>query len=1061
MTTSSVIGLCVLNKKPVVCISAGFLAMGSIFGVPFIRKILGRVLLRPTKCAAKGALLTLLAGFGCYAALQIYRYCSSPNNEYFMHLKTKYIRKTRVDVQGDPTKIKTWFNQMQFISVKPQLAHTHALAAMDRTKTKASLDHFGKTIGREVYYIQRSKNDEDLGRLGSRSYFWTKDTTAEPSPVAVPQNPLVVLGDVDMYIDMPHFLNTHPHPTVVFTFQPDKVAKETKNYAYTFNDKNQVVYTVSGGGGYIHEIWNWSLDDFVVKKKILGLTYKAISYSVTRRATSDDHEIVLVVPTGIWTGLGAFFHDRWVESRDLKRLQVVTPSGHCRLQTFSKEKGLMISTGRPMTYLEASIKRVVDDSIASENRTLKYPMTVAHVANQLGGDRTSAPPLLEYYRSNRETITPDMLCPVEEAVQSYQFKPFLYDEMAPTPLVPFMHPFVGGAYVPARCRGNEEQSVEGRIERVRPPIMPLTVFISRCIDEFSEQLVSDDNKNTLAPVSLDVVWEKQHRPAQRRLLEEVGNIDPNVVGGTYPEREIKSFQKSESYAKIADPRNISTINSADKRDYSCYTYAFGNLLKTTPWYAFGSTPLMIATRVTQILSKAEYAVNTDFSRFDGHGSNIMRELERVVLLRTFAVQYHEELITLHGAQYGLKARATFGTKYDTEYTRASGSPETGVLNSLVNAFVAFLAMRMSVKDGCWVKPSDSYFRLGIYGGDDGLTADVPAEVYERAASCIGQQLTVDVVHRGQLGIKFLARVYSPMVWDGELSTCADLPRAVPKFHLSVNLGRTVTHLTKLLEKVRGYILTDKNTPILGEFCSAVMKNHKDEINENEQTFRMRAWLSKFGADDQYPNEPGDWMLEYLSHAMPAFDYKKFKSWLGQANTYEKLMTPPLFQEPLSAKSDIPVIVNGDLAPFGMTWPVEQRKFPNPPVHSNVPTLTPEQFKVFKEKKQREGKWVQRPWDVNRPKVCDDRKVTFQTPDVRENKGEPFEHVAHQAMIHHGPKGQPFGSKLPSYEQAVAFRDSGDAHPKSNLRHPATHKNSVGRSFSKNWRRDGPVRDAPQ
>jgi hypothetical protein len=380
--------------------------------------------------------------------------------------------------------------------------------------------------------------------------------------------------------------------------------------------------------------------------------------------------------------------------------------------------------------------------------------------------------------------------------------------------------------------------------------------------------------------------------------------------------------------------------------------------------------------------------------------------------------------------------------------------------------------------------------LGIYGGDDGLTADVPAEVYERAASCIGQQLTVDVVHRGQLGIKFLARVYSPMVWDGELSTCADLPRALPKFHLSVNLGRTVTHLTKLLEKVRGYILTDKNTPILGEFCSAVMMNHKDEIKENEQTFRMRAWLSHFGPDEQYPNEPGDWMLEYLSHAMPAFDYNKFKTWLSQANTYEKLMTPPLFQEPPSAKSDIPVIVNGDLAPCGMTWSVEQRRHPEPPVHSNVPTLTLDEkqrkFQAFKEKKQREGTWVEKSWDAtradafkspewekmktqseikyqrykDRPKVRDDRKVTFQIPDEREKKGEPFEHVAHQAMIHHGPKGQPFGFKLPSYEQAVALRDSGDAHPKSNFKHAVIQKNSVGKSFSKDWRRNGPVRDAP-
>jgi hypothetical protein len=217
--------------------------------------------------------------------------------------------------------------------------------------------------------------------------------------------------------------------------------------------------------------------------------------------------------------------------------------------------------------------------------------------------------------------------------------------------------------------------------------------------------------------------------------------------------------------------------------------------------------------------------------------------------------------------------------------------------------------------------------------------------------------------------------------------------------------------------------------------------------------------------------------------MPSFDYKKFKTWLAQANTYEKLMSPPLFQDTPSANSDIPVIVNGDIAPFGMKWSIEQRKYPKPRNHSNVPSTTPEQrklnFEKLKEQKQKNGTWVEKSWESSlataftgsdwdarkastdrkhqeykdRPKV---REEIVDVPDVfLPQRGEAFVHQAHQQQDHKGPHAPQF--KLPSYEQAVAIRD---AQLKSNFKHSQIQKNSVGRSFSKDWRRNAAIRDVP-
>jgi len=59
----------------------------------------------------------------------------------------------------------------------------------------------------------------------------------------------------------------------------------------------------------------------------------------------------------------------------------------------------------------------------------------------------------------------------------------------------------------------------------------------------------------------------------------------------------------------------------------------------------------------------------------------------MALLRAFHPDYHTEILDLHQSQFNLKAYGKYGSWYHTEFSRASGSPETSIFNTMFNAFI--------------------------------------------------------------------------------------------------------------------------------------------------------------------------------------------------------------------------------------------------------------------------------------------------------------------------------------------------------------------------------------
>jgi len=804
-----------------------------------------------------------------------------------------------------PELVRTTFNDLPYLDMKVAIDHTHGIAAADRSGASCFIDRLADSLGRKVYFYQRSRSDERNRRSGSREYFWIKDLNTKVVGYEQPDNCMLAMVDVDQYVDMPSFLCGKECPTILYTFQPSQVSRESENYVFTFNKENEVQYTVTGGGLYTHKVWNYSMDNMMVVKRFMGIPYKTTAYLIDRRSTSVDHELILLTPLGTWGIFMAWFVALALGARVLQRLEVFVKSGFLRLRSVATS-GSFISTGRPGELASAKIPTRVDDTIATIARISKYDLTMPQVQSYVDGDKEKAAILVDYHRNADDNDKPPVVCPVPEGVRRYQFDPSRYEPEAKAGMVAFMSPLIHGAYVPDQTVANEERCVTGRVVDVRPKILRTTPFLRNVMHEFVEMFIPQRIAHTLDPTDDDEVRDRQSKPSQRRIYD--------VNQGAVAKRLVQMFIKKEPYGKVADPRAISQINGVDKIAYSKYTYALEAVLKEQKWYAFGKNPLDVANRVVEVVQDAEFVVNTDFSRFDGHGSNLMRELEKMVLLRAFRETHHNELIELHRSQQNMKAYATLGTKYETHFSRASGSPETSLFNSIVNAFVAFLALRMTKREGLFVAAHEAYARLGIYGGDDGLTADVEPDVYRKAASMIGQKLEAEPIMRYEFGVKFLARMYSPYVWEGDNRSCCDLQRQLTKFHVTVRLPSDVTPQMKLLEKARSFLLSDRSTPVLGDFCRRVETLSGGKIKPNHKTAQVASWLASFPEETQYPNEPDQWMIDYMVRLLPKANYTAYLKWLNKCRSLEDLMRCGLLQEPEEPETKVPAVVDGEIFP---------------------------------------------------------------------------------------------------------------------------------------------------
>jgi hypothetical protein len=507
-------------------------------------------------------------------------------------------------------------------------------------------------------------------------------------------------------------------------------------------------------------------------------------------------------------------------------------------------------------------------------RTSKTTLVLPQVLSVLPDKPKGANLLVEYYREKYTRIDATVY-PVEP-IHTYQYSPQTYDPDAKPGLYHFMKPIYNGAFSPDVCVANERQAVYGRITSIRSDVQP-GVFILRCMEEFIQQLIPVPHLKH--PYDHDEVNERQPRPSQRRIIDVANGMLRELVNF------IASFQKREAYGKLTDPRLISTFPGKTKVEYSRYCYVLNDYIKQFIWYAFGCTPCDIAERVMEVCREAMFVILTDYKRWDGRLSVVFRMLEQMILLRLFHPDHHAEILELHRQQYSQPAVCTLGTRYDQGYARGSGSPETSSFNSIENKFITFLCAR---HEGYSVY--DAFNLPGIYGGDDGISTGVPPAALETAARLVGQMIEARFLDRGQPGVTFLARIFSPSVWYGDCTSICDVQRQLGKFHTCAS--PCTDPLVKASEKAFAYMLTDTNTPIMGPLCRHILENSGMALTSSDAT-----WWAQYPKDVQFPNgtDTEDWMVDVVLEQLPTFDYQSFHNWLAT----DDVLSPPLCVEKTS------------------------------------------------------------------------------------------------------------------------------------------------------------------
>lgn len=860
----------------------------------------------------------VIAVGACTLGIMYLRYRTYGFRDWF----TQLVDRVSIKPSLSDDLLRREFIDLQFTPPKVATPHTHGKSAADRSMATLFITRFGEITGLTPYFVQMSRPDQRKKLNGSRAYYFTKDLSIRPRPMLFPRNALRAYVDVDQYVDMPRVLGTEFFPTMLYTFQPHQVSRNSEEYDYTFDADNVVHYRVAGGGEYTHPVWNYSTDNVFTTTTVLGFPISASAFLVDRRTTSPDHELVLLTPLRHWTWRWAWLACL-LNIRPLSRLRVAVGK-FLRLDVRSTE-GAQRSTGYVGAYSQALIPADVDDTIASLARSSKVDLTLPTAQQFVDGDRQAAAMLVEYHRTKAD-VKPDVVCPVKEAIRRYQYEPQSYEPEAKSMVRPFMAPVLHDCFVPDHCAANSRAAIKQRVTDVQSDAT-VTNFMSQCMTEFVDLLFPV--KHILMPVDDDELYARQNRPSQRSILERSQTQSPNRVGST--------FLKKETYGDIKPPRIITTFNGVDKAAYSKYTYALTAYVKQQPWYAFGRTPVEIAHRVTDVLAEADTAVNSDLSKFDGRVSPALRELEKRVWLAGFCEVCHDILLELHGSQFNLTCYTEFVDEmYEMLFSRGSGSGDTAIFNTIINAFLAFYTFRKTRQQLGYISAPEAWRRLGVYGGDDGVTANINPETYKKACADVGQCLTVDVVQRGNFGISFLARKYGPCVWYGDPTTCCDLPRQLAKLHVTVNLPPKVTPLMKLLEKVRSFALTDLDTPVIGDLCKAVIRVHGQMPAEDLEVSRVSAWHSAYESDVQFPNVRADWMGYYASMSLPGFDFMRFLTYLDNATTLVDFLSLPLCQEPKVPTTTIPVVVDDRIllppsAPPAPTVSTPAVELPNPVV----------------------------------------------------------------------------------------------------------------------------------
>lgn len=784
------------------------------------------------------------------------------------------------------TKCRRRFHALRIRAARRNKEHTHGRAADQRRQGDEALDNLAKALKVQRYDVSTCKRTLERGIQGSHGLYGPKDLGLKArgnffdfitqgdavidQPLIDPRNwtdwwyntpvkdRLYTFVDVDYYADIEKFCRMGT-TIAMYTFTPVSVAGNCTDGVYTTHVNGEVELKMMGGASYRHKLWDWDVDHIFVPTVLGGYTYL-----VERKSIPDDpnHSLVYLTPSGWILGTRFWVTERRLQRQDItrkglsgrtyavKRVMVQDfdpecPEGENVLSVIHyAEPGCFIGAWAPERGCAAASARL-DPNKSTAGTAVQFmklgmekpdERNLSHVGGLFAAMLGDGLNPWDIHDSWRLVGDPDMLAVPDPL--DYHYTPIVAGEEpvhgAPS-MVVLGKPIIPGGAAPTKSLASDKACVAGRINQVRNKEAEVPAVFSKYRDEYLAFLIPEEGCCT--PYSLDDVRVAQNKPNQKvRNDREWNTLYGNVTAAS--KAYIKSFQKTEAYGKVAEPRNICQLPTDSTLRVSTFTYSFSEvIMKKQPWYAFGHSPTEVGALVHALAKRWDFWANTDFSRFDGTLGEFLCTMEMLAFIRAYPAEYRHEIYLLFDNMTLVDGKSSFGIKFYLAWARLSGSGQTSIGNTMVNSFIAYCGYRAA-----GLEPSQAWATLGIYGGDDGLTPYVPGLDLEAIATMFGLKLKLEKVstdhHTTFLGRLFFDPRNNP-------AHVADVTRALTKCNLSSLHG--VSTLVGYYAKTSSWVVTDPETPVLRAITAAIQKEvdlltasktdvkHRKKIEEARRT----------------------------------------------------------------------------------------------------------------------------------------------------------------------------------------------------------------------------------
>lgn len=302
---------------------------------------------------------------------------------------SRYLSKTILSPHTNANFLRTEFHATNLPRVYPG-KHTvmHPMSAAWRSSTTTFADMLAAKLELGVFVYQASPADVKAGYRFYRDYHWGKDVNVPISFDRPKVSDLVVLVDVDYYVDMPNLLLDYDNPVLLYNFCPEAAAASTKEFSFTFNSDAELIYNVAGGGSYKHLVWDYGIDTFTVTDG-----YYTKSYHVERIVANEHHQYVLLVPSGKWIGRVASWMHTQLSNNKLARLAPIFDD--FIVFEFQKRDGRFTSVARVGTYEAATVDSKTMVTLNSILRNVTTAPSYGTIQSKVN-DETATAVLFDY-----------------------------------------------------------------------------------------------------------------------------------------------------------------------------------------------------------------------------------------------------------------------------------------------------------------------------------------------------------------------------------------------------------------------------------------------------------------------------------------------------------------------------------------------------------------------------------------------------------------------------------------------------------------------------------------